>query len=863
MPIYFLSYHLHLPLLIVLLPLTHGVLHPSSPCPSVFSYEGAEPEADRWYGEVVVTTRDYLVGVRLNIQLDRRSHLLVSWLGEVTTTDNREYTVLNLDQRLDPAKPLTTKIMVRFDPSTGSPKVKAILLNGKQICPGDPPIQVNALNKNSTKSSSGGLKRPDPIFISDTIFHPSITTYDDYYSEFFTINQTKAMRKPQPDKVYANTESSVLEFGGYPRPSGSKQPTNPPRNEHNGGSLTPVEPTYHVPSSNVEYSKPVQNSNQGSTSQSASHNNKRKPQDETNTYEQEQTYNTRPAHTNTEEYTLNYNPRPPTNSESSYRPQQSNSETNYNSRPQVNTDTSFNSRPAQSSDSIYNTRPQTVPDSVYNSRPQTNVNTVYNPKPQQTGDTYDTRPQTNSGNVYNSGAGVQTIPETSYNSKPQTNFETNTGYNNQGNSRPQTNSGSNYNIPQSNNEQSYNPNTDTGYNTQGQATVISSNSRVSNQGQNSNSKKTSSSQTSNTDSNLSDIADLIEDTNTNKTVIITVIKHNPVETTTEAYKPTTQSSNKQKATSKPSSNTNGNSNKGQPLNTQHTQKKPNENKKPPSQTNNNNDNNNKDVSCGTVVSNKAQPLVTNGQKTARGQWPWHAALYKTEGINLSYICGGSLITSMYVITAAHCVTKKPYDKPVDSDTLVIYLGKYHQHQFSDEGGVQNKQVQRIHVYPSYNSSNYLGDVAILKLSSEVDYSVYVRPVCVWDEDTAPLQLSAVEGRDGTVIGWGYDENDRVSEELKMAIMPIVSHQQCLWSNPTFFSQFTSDETYCAGFRNGTSVCNGDSGGGMVFKIGEAWYLRGIVSITVARDGLRICDTKHYVVFTDVAKYLNWIRPIVN
>jgi hypothetical protein len=49
---------------------------------------------------------------------------------------------------------------------------------------------------------------------------------------------------------------------------------------------------------------------------------------------------------------------------------------------------------------------------------------------------------------------------------------------------------------------------------------------------------------------------------------------------------------------------------------------------------------------------------------------------------------------------------------------------------------------------------------------------------------------------------------------------------------------------------------------MVFKIDSAWYLRGIVSITVARDGLRVCDTKHYVVFTDVAKYLGWIRPIL-
>jgi len=59
--------------------------------------------------------------------------------------------------------------------------------------------------------------------------------------------------------------------------------------------------------------------------------------------------------------------------------------------------------------------------------------------------------------------------------------------------------------------------------------------------------------------------------------------------------------------------------------------------------------------------------------------------------------------------------------------------------------------------------------------------------------------------------------------------------------------------------SGTSVCNGDSGGGMVFNRNSRWYLRGIVSITVAKEGLRVCDTKHYVVFTDVAKYGDFIR----
>jgi hypothetical protein len=54
-----------------------SLLHPSSPCPSVFSYDGAGPETDRWYGEIVVNSAEYLVGVRLNIQLDRQSHLMV------------------------------------------------------------------------------------------------------------------------------------------------------------------------------------------------------------------------------------------------------------------------------------------------------------------------------------------------------------------------------------------------------------------------------------------------------------------------------------------------------------------------------------------------------------------------------------------------------------------------------------------------------------------------------------------------------------------------------------------------------------------------------------------------------------------
>lgn len=51
--------------------------HPPSPCPDIFSYEGAEPENNRWYGEISLRTDESLVGIRLDIELDRPSDLMV------------------------------------------------------------------------------------------------------------------------------------------------------------------------------------------------------------------------------------------------------------------------------------------------------------------------------------------------------------------------------------------------------------------------------------------------------------------------------------------------------------------------------------------------------------------------------------------------------------------------------------------------------------------------------------------------------------------------------------------------------------------------------------------------------------------
>jgi hypothetical protein len=63
--------------------------------------------------------------------------------------------------------------------------------------------------------------------------------------------------------------------------------------------------------------------------------------------------------------------------------------------------------------------------------------------------------------------------------------------------------------------------------------------------------------------------------------------------------------------------------------------------------------------CGRVSVQPA-PLITHGQKTARGQFPWHAALYQSKDIHLKYICGGSLIGPKTILTGtgsleSHCM----------------------------------------------------------------------------------------------------------------------------------------------------------------------------------------------------------------
>jgi secreted trypsin-like serine protease len=51
-----------------------------------------------------------------------------------------------------------------------------------------------------------------------------------------------------------------------------------------------------------------------------------------------------------------------------------------------------------------------------------------------------------------------------------------------------------------------------------------------------------------------------------------------------------------------------------------------------------------------VPMNEQANRITGGSSAARGQFPWMVALI----IDNTWFCGGSLISSLWVLSAAHC-----------------------------------------------------------------------------------------------------------------------------------------------------------------------------------------------------------------
>jgi secreted trypsin-like serine protease len=239
-----------------------------------------------------------------------------------------------------------------------------------------------------------------------------------------------------------------------------------------------------------------------------------------------------------------------------------------------------------------------------------------------------------------------------------------------------------------------------------------------------------------------------------------------------------------------------------------------------------------------------QPEIIGGHQADPGEYPFQVAILKRNVANRfqAQFCGGSLISSTLVLTAAHCVVDR------QANRLDVLAGT---HTLAQNGSGTRVHVSAKHVHPGYNPRTSGNDIAVLQLATSVPYDtipiVQAGQGALWDPGTV-----------ATVTGWGdRDRRDCCTNfpaNLYEVDVPILSNPQC---TNAYGSGYIRTKMLCAGDLNngGEDSCQGDSGGPLFVPDGGS----GVMQVGVVSFGVGCARRQFPGVYTRVNAYRAFIN----
>lgn len=234
-----------------------------------------------------------------------------------------------------------------------------------------------------------------------------------------------------------------------------------------------------------------------------------------------------------------------------------------------------------------------------------------------------------------------------------------------------------------------------------------------------------------------------------------------------------------------------------------------------------------------------------------GEFPWYTSIYKANFKQIGYECAATLISKTAVLTSAACITD---GDEVTPEQLLVFIGAYNFIEFG--GHYQQRKVKQIVLHPNYDYLKLENDVGILKLSSSVQITDYVRPVCIWNGD--PSRTSLI-GKELIHPGWDYNSNDYINDKLTYIRMPVKPNEECTFQQSRVKHLLNSKTLFCASFHANAPTCKGDDGSGLFLNQNGVWYIRGIDSASIGEQNEVVCDDHHYAAITDIVPFTTWIR----
>nr|BAB25837.1 unnamed protein product [Mus musculus] len=230
----------------------------------------------------------------------------------------------------------------------------------------------------------------------------------------------------------------------------------------------------------------------------------------------------------------------------------------------------------------------------------------------------------------------------------------------------------------------------------------------------------------------------------------------------------------------------------------------------------------------------ALPPDDDDDKNVGGYTCQRNALPYQVSLNSGYhFCGGSLINSQWVVSAAHCYKSR----------IQVRLGEHNIDAL--EGGEQFIDAAKIIRHPNYNANTYNNDIMLIKLKTAATLNSRVSTVAL------PRSCPSA-GTRCLVSGWGntLSSGTNYPSLLQCLDAPVLSDSSCTSSYP---GKITSN-MFCLGFlEGGKDSCQGDSGGPVVCN----GQLQGVVSW-----GYGCAQRGKPGVYTKVCKYVNWIQQTI-
>lgn len=254
--------------------------------------------------------------------------------------------------------------------------------------------------------------------------------------------------------------------------------------------------------------------------------------------------------------------------------------------------------------------------------------------------------------------------------------------------------------------------------------------------------------------------------------------------------------------------------------------------------------------CGRTFADR----IIEGTEIPVGAYPWLVALGRIEEGIFDVNCGGTLITTRHVITAAHCFAR--FVKPTHA-----IVGEHDVNRDNDGANPETHFIRRI-VLSNYNENTNQDDIAILTMSRDVTFNRNIQPICL--PFRPDLSDNTFVGNRLDVVGWGRTdhqvrETSPVPLEAKVEVVSLDDCNQAYANLPGGVSLTITNRQLCAG-RGGADTCSGDSGGPIHYldQRSDRYYLAGVTSF-----GFECGNAQFPGVYTRVSSYLNWIQLNVN